>query len=45
MRVLSDQEVAKWFEQFEDLGVRSDYVHAGKDELVPFCTHPESACD
>src|SRR3984957_18992148 len=42
MQVLSDREVAKWFEQFENLGVRSDYVHADKDEL--FFTHPESAC-
>ncbi|HXP69494.1 MAG TPA: hypothetical protein VOA88_09445 [Candidatus Dormibacteraeota bacterium] len=42
MQVLSDREVAKWFEQFEHLGVRSDYVHADKDAL--FFTHPESAC-
>ena len=42
MQVLSDQEVAKWLEQFENIGVRSDYVHADKDEL--FFTHPEAAC-
>jgi hypothetical protein len=34
--------VAEWFQQFESLGVGSDYVHADKDGL--YFTHPEAAC-
>ncbi|HEX4074217.1 MAG TPA: hypothetical protein VHX49_02325 [Candidatus Acidoferrales bacterium] len=42
MQVLSAGEVAEWLQQFEKLGVASDYVHADKDGL--FFTHPEAAC-
>ena len=42
MRVLSAEEVAEWFQRFENLGVESDYAHADKDGL--FFTHPEAAC-
>ncbi len=42
MRVLSAEEVAEWFQGFENVGVYSDYVYADKDEL--FFTHPEAAC-
>jgi hypothetical protein len=39
MQVLAD-EVAKWFQGFENLEPESGYVHADKDEL--FYTHPEA---
>lgn len=42
MRVLSAEELTKWFQGYENLGVGTDYVHADKDGL--FFTHPEAAC-
>jgi hypothetical protein len=42
MHVLSAGEVVEWFQRFENLGDKSDHVHADKDEL--FFTHPEAAC-
>lgn len=42
MQVLSAEEVAEWFRGFENVGVKSDYVHA--DENTLFFTHPEAAC-
>jgi len=42
MRVLSAEEVAKWFAGFEDCGNPSDYVHADEDEL--YFVHSEAAC-
>jgi len=42
MRVLSAEEVADWFQGFENFGTPTDYVHADKGEL--FFTHPEASC-
>lgn len=42
MQVLSAGEVAERLKVFENIGNKSDYVHADKDEL--FFTHPEAAC-
>ena len=42
MHVLSADEVADWFQRFENLGVASD--HARADQRGLFFTHPEAAC-
>lgn len=42
MQVLSAEEVAKWFQGFENVEPESDYVHADEDGL--FYTHPEANC-
>ena len=42
MQVFSAEEIAKWFQGFEDFEPESDYVHADKDGL--FYTHPEATC-
>lgn len=42
MQVLSAEEVAKWFQGFQNLEPDSDYVHADEDGL--FYTHPEATC-
>lgn len=42
MQVLTAAGTAEWFQSFDKLGNRDDYVHADEDEL--FYTHPEAAC-
>jgi len=42
MRVLSAAEVTESFKWYENVSVKSDYVHADDSEL--FFTHPEAAC-
>jgi hypothetical protein len=42
MQVLSAEDVAKWFQGFEDFEPESRYVHADEDGL--FYTHSEANC-
>jgi hypothetical protein len=42
MRVMSAEDVAKWFQGFENWKPESDYVHMDEDGL--FYSHPEATC-
>lgn len=42
MQVLSAEEIAKWFKEFDNWKPDSDYVHADGGGL--FYTHPEGSC-
>jgi hypothetical protein len=42
MQVLSSEDIAKWFQGFENWEPATDYIHADKDGL--FYTHLEASC-